>query len=102
VDRLATAATLRAKAKSWTKDTIQATMLRRSPAPGTAMSDPASTNVRLDVFALALAAGLEKAVRDFPDDVRSAAQAAAQDRDDMPAVGNTERPWPPMRMRSGR
>jgi hypothetical protein len=55
-----------------------------------------------DVFALALAAGLKKAVREFPDDVLSAAQAAAQDRDDMPAIGNTERPWPPMRMRSGR
>ncbi|MPZ58358.1 MAG: hypothetical protein GEU91_18060 [Rhizobiales bacterium] len=62
--------------------------------------DPAKPDP--DVLALALAAGLEKAVSKFPDDVRAAAQAAAQDRDEMPDIGNTERPWPPMRMGSGR
>jgi hypothetical protein len=52
------------------------------------------------IFAIARTAGLEKAIEQFPEDVINAAQAAAQDRDDMPAITNTQRPWPPMRMRS--
>jgi len=55
-----------------------------------------------EILAIALAAGLEKIVAQFPDDVIAAAQAAAQDRDDMPAMENTTAPWPPMRMRRER
>ncbi len=54
------------------------------------------------IFAMARAAGLKQAVAQFPEDVLNAAQAAAQDRDDMPAISNTQRPWPAMRMRSER
>jgi hypothetical protein len=66
------------------------------------MSDNNTDKRIAEIFAMARAAGLDNAVAEFPDDVVNAAQAAAQDRDDMPAVKNTERPWPPMRMRSER
>lgn len=55
-----------------------------------------------DVFALARAAGLGKAVERFPDCVADAARAAAQDRNDMPEIDGTSEPWPPMRIGSGR
>ena len=53
-----------------------------------------------DVDALALAAGLHKAVKQFPQDVVVAAQAAASARN---AAGELNlvaaEPWPPMRAR---
>jgi hypothetical protein len=53
-----------------------------------------------DVNALALAAGLNKAVEKFPQDVELAAQAAASARN---AAGELNlvaaEPWPPMRSR---
>ena len=54
----------------------------------------------LDIFALARAAGLHKAVDQFPDCVADAARAAAQDRADMPEVDGTSEPWPPLPIRS--
>jgi hypothetical protein len=67
------------------------------------MADNKTAKPGFDVLAVARAAGLEQAVSRFPDDVLAAAQAAAQDRDDMPAVdGAAAEPWPPMRIRSGR
>lgn len=54
----------------------------------------------LDTFAAARAAGLEKAVRQFPDDVVAAAQGAVQARDALISPDDiTAEPWPPMRMR---
>lgn len=53
-----------------------------------------------DAFAAAREAGLDKAVSQFPEDVAAAAQAALQDRNDLPALsGISAEPWPPMRMR---
>ena len=64
------------------------------------MIDKRTDDKTAKIFAIARAAGLEKAIEKFPEDVINAAQAAAQDRDGMPAITNTQRPWPPMRMRS--
>jgi len=64
------------------------------------MIDEKADDKTAKIFATARAAGLDKAIEQFPDDIINAAQAAAQDRDDMPAITNTQRPWPPMRMRS--
>lgn len=56
-----------------------------------------------DAFAVAREAGLDKAVSQFPDDVVAAAQAAVQDRNDLPALDDvTAEPWPPMRTRNVR
>ena len=67
------------------------------------MTNDKAAEPGLDVLAMARAAGLDQAVRRFPDDVAAAAQAAAQDRDDLPEVdGATAEPWPPMRIRSRR
>jgi hypothetical protein len=53
-------------------------------------------------FAVALAAGLEKAVQQFPEDVADAAQAAARARATCPRLDDaTAEPWPPMRIRGG-
>ena len=57
---------------------------------------------RLDAFAVARAAGLGKAVEQFPDCVADAAKAAAVDLDDMPAIDGTTEPWPPMAVRRDR
>jgi hypothetical protein len=55
-----------------------------------------------EVEALARAAGLDKAVRDFPEDVVAAAGAAEKARNDFSAPADpTAEPWPPMRMKSG-
>jgi hypothetical protein len=55
----------------------------------------------LDPLALARKSGLEKAVREFQDDVIAAAQAAAHTRSSLPATDNpAAEPWPPMRMRT--
>ncbi len=50
------------------------------------------------IVALARAAGLEKALRDFPDDVRAAAEQALNNANGVtvPADPAAE-PWPPMR-----
>jgi hypothetical protein len=52
---------------------------------------------------VARAAGLDKAVAQFPDDVADAARTAAQDLGDLPAIdGAAVEPWPPMRIRNAR
>ena len=54
----------------------------------------------LDALAQARAAGLDKAVRSFPDDVIAAAQGAAQSGGAVTApVDPAAEPWPPMRMK---
>jgi hypothetical protein len=57
---------------------------------------------RLDVFAMARAAGLGKAVERFPDCVVDAAKAAAADLADMPQIDGTSEPWPAMVVRRDR
>ena len=55
----------------------------------------------LDANALACAAGLDKAVQQFPQDVAAAAHSAAQARIALGAQEDvTGEPWPPMRVRS--
>ncbi|MEA2950069.1 MAG: hypothetical protein QOI40_5399 [Alphaproteobacteria bacterium] len=67
------------------------------------MSDDKTATTDLDPLAVARAAGLDQVVDQFPDDVLAAAQAVAQDRADLPTLGDaTAEPWPPMRIRSGR
>ena len=54
-----------------------------------------------EVRKLARAAGLQKAVREFPDDVLAAAGAAEKARNDFsPPADSTGEPWPPMRTMS--
>ena len=54
-----------------------------------------------DASALARSAGLELAVKQFPEDIAVAAQSAANARAAMPALDDpAAEPWPPMRMRS--
>jgi len=55
--------------------------------------------IRHDAFAMARAAGLEKAVEQFPDCVADAARAAAADLADMPEIDGSAEPWPPMIVR---
>ena len=56
---------------------------------------------KLDALALARVAGLDKAVKQFPADVVTAAHAAATARDAMPALDDVAaEPWPPMRVRN--
>ena len=66
------------------------------------MSRRKADGPKLDPFAVARAAGLDKAVAEFPECVADAARAAAQDLDDMPAIDGTTEPWPPMRIRRDR
>jgi len=55
----------------------------------------------LDANALACAAGLGKAVKQFPEDVAAAARSAVQARSALGAQKNAAaEPWPPMRVRS--
>lgn len=55
-----------------------------------------------EVVIAAKAAGLHKAVDQFPDDVRAAAKAAAQARNAFSPPGEpTVEPWPPMRTGGG-
>ena len=55
----------------------------------------------LDAQSLARAAGLDKAAKQFPDEIEAAVQAAANARSAMPALDDVvAEPWPPMRMRS--
>jgi hypothetical protein len=60
-------------------------------------------NNQIDALTLARAAGLDKAVEQFPGDVNLAAQSAIRARNSLPALdhANSET-WPPMRIRSGR
>ena len=57
---------------------------------------------KTDILAVARAAGLDKAVREFRDDVMAAALAAAHARRgfEMPDDPAAE-PWPPMRPSGG-
>jgi hypothetical protein len=64
------------------------------------VADKKTVKYPLDALAVARAAGLDKCVELFPDDVISAAQGAAQDRAELPAVEGAAEPWPPMRIRS--
>jgi hypothetical protein len=68
----------------------------------TRMTGRPPPDARIDVFALARAAGLGKAVERFPDCVADAARAAVQDRNDMPEIDSVSEPWPPMSIGSGR
>ena len=53
---------------------------------------------RADVIARAKAAGLQKALERFPNEVSAAANAAAQARNSFSAPADTAtEPWPPMR-----
>ena len=61
-----------------------------------------SVQGELDAFAVARAAGLDKAVIQFPDDIVAAAQAVAQDLADLPNIDGAAEPWPPMQIRSTR
>ena len=65
------------------------------------MATKKSPEPTVDVSALARAAGLDKAFKQFPDDIAAAVQAAANARNAMPALDDVAaEPWPPMRMRS--
>lgn len=63
------------------------------------MAENNAPGTKLDAFALAREAGLDKAVAQFPADVAAAAQAALQARSHRPALDVAAEPWPPMRMR---
>jgi hypothetical protein len=63
---------------------------------------PQSKVLDIDTAARARAAGLDKAIADFPDCVADAARAAALDLADMPAIDGSVEPWPTMRIRSPR
>ena len=51
-----------------------------------------------ETLAKARAAGLDKAIAEFPDCVADAARAAALDLADLPPVEGACEPWPPMRV----
>jgi len=54
-----------------------------------------------DLDALARAAGLDKALKQFPEDVAVAARSAGLTRDAAGALNlAAAEPWPPMRVRS--
>ncbi len=58
-------------------------------------------DAKLDALALARAAGLGKAVKQFPEDVAVAAQSAVLAHSSLRAQENVAaEPWPPMRVRS--
>jgi hypothetical protein len=61
-------------------------------------------NSKLDdaTSAKAKAAGLDRAVAEFPDCVADAARAAALDLADVPAIDGTTEPWPPITIRGNR
>jgi len=61
------------------------------------MPEPKSS--REAILARARSLGLEKAVTGFPDDVVSAAEAAAKARNAFEGPDNaSDEPWPPMRV----
>jgi len=54
-----------------------------------------------DIVALARAAGLDKALAQFPADIAAAAHGAASARGALPVQENVAvEPWPPMRVRN--
>lgn len=55
-----------------------------------------------ETLAKARAAGLDKAIAEFPGCVADAARAAALDLADVPPIDGSSEPWPPMSVRSGR
>lgn len=56
-----------------------------------------------DANALACAAGLDKAVKQFPEDVAAAARSAEQTRSAAGALDQfAAEPWPPMRVRDSK
>jgi hypothetical protein len=58
------------------------------------------TEPKADVDALARAAGLDKALKQFPEDVAVAARSAALTRDAAGALDQAAaEPWPPMQVR---
>lgn len=61
-----------------------------------------NTKLDPDTLSKARAAGLDKAVAEFPDCVADAARAAALDLADVPTIEGTTEPWPSMRIRSSR
>lgn len=61
-----------------------------------------NTKLDPDTLSKARAAGLDKAVAEFPDCVADAARAAALDLADVPTIEGTTKPWPSMRIRSSR
>jgi hypothetical protein len=65
------------------------------------MPEP-NTKLDNDTLAKARAAGLDKALAEFPGCVADAARAAALDLADVPRIDGTSEPWPPMSVRSSR
>lgn len=61
-----------------------------------------SRKLNPETLAKAQAAGLDRALAEFPDCVADAARAAALDLADVPAIDGSTEPWPPMRVRSRR
>ena len=80
-------------------DLIAPPILRVRRKSESVMSSNKPAKYPLDPLAVARAAGLDKCVELFPDDVIAAAQGAAQDRAELPAVEGAAEPWPPMRIR---
>jgi hypothetical protein len=66
------------------------------------MTDRIARKLDEHTLAVARAAGLDKAVAEFPDCVAVAARAAAQELADMPPIDGAAEPWPSMRIRSAR
>jgi hypothetical protein len=68
---------------------------------GVVMAEKKLSEPALEANALACAAGLDKAVKQFPEDVAAAARSAVQARSALGAQENVAaEPWPPMRVRS--
>lgn len=72
----------------------------RSPRPSESVEEAVlAPSFRRDPLELALAAGLELAVRQFPADVIAASEGAEKARAAMTeSVPRTSEPWPPMRV----
>jgi hypothetical protein len=68
--------------------------------PGIVMAAKKIPELKPDIVALARAAGLDKALAQFPADIAAAARGAASARDALPVQDNVAaEPWPPMRVR---
>ncbi len=64
-----------------------------------AVADPIPPNIEI----VARDAGLDVALRDFPEDILMAAKAAEHARTTLPkVVDSSQQPWPPIAMRSMR
>jgi len=67
------------------------------------MAEPDNTNrLSPELVAAARAAGLDKVLERFPDDIADAARSAAADLADLPPIDGASEPWPPMRIRTPR